>query len=355
VQKAAFLFKYNSGIKTILFVCFNITLVNYIKRLLSFKGVPLGESGVHVAHFYQLCADVIGEEVAYEKEDADYYDLIVQAALEKLETGGPRYDAVLVDEGQDFSADMFKVITRVLNQKTDNLTIALDENQNLYRQKYSWSDVGIQARGRVHKISNVYRSTRQLSRFASAFKNGFITTEVKAGHEQQALFPDFYDFTGPAPRLIQFKEFGDICTFVADKTVEIAKKDDCPFSEIAVLYVKKTAPGHATLTVPEMIEQSLAAKGIFSNWVSKNYQNKHAYDITTNSVAVSTIHSAKGFDYACVFLVGLDTLDEEKLTADHMERLAYVGITRARYQLFIPYIEKTSLIERIQKLIGKKG
>jgi superfamily I DNA/RNA helicase len=153
------------------------------------------------------------------------------------------------------------------------------------------------------------------------------------------------------PELVPFKDFVDICTFVADKTADIAKKDDCPYSEFAILYVKKTPPGDSSLTVPEMIERALASKGIFSNWVSKNYQNKCAYDITTNSVAVSTIHSAKGFDYACVFLIGLDTFDEEKLTADHIERLAYVGITRARYQLFIPYVEKTSVIEKMLNLI----
>ena len=86
VHKAASLLKYNPKIKTILFVCFNVTLVNYIKRLLSSKGLPLGENGVHVTHFYQLCADILGESVDYEKEDSEYYDLIIQTALEKLET-----------------------------------------------------------------------------------------------------------------------------------------------------------------------------------------------------------------------------------------------------------------------------
>ena len=93
-----------------------------------------------------------------------------------------------------------------------------------------------------------------------------------------------------------------------------------------------------------MIEQALAAKGIFSNWIARDYQNKRTYDITTNSVAINTIHSAKGFDYACVFLIGLDSVDETKATAEQIERLAYVGMTRARYQLYIPYINKTPVI-----------
>ena len=59
-----------------------------------------------------------------------------------------------------------------------------------------------------------------------------------------------------------------------------------------------------------MTEQALAAKGIFSNWIARDYQNKRTYNITTNSVAINTIRSAKGFDYAYVFLVGLDSVDE---------------------------------------------
>lgn len=347
VHKAASLLKYNPNIKTILFVCFNVTLVNYIKRLLSNKGLPLGQGGVHVIHFYQLCAEILDESVNYEKEDSEYYDLIIQETLEKMETSEIKYDAILVDEGQDFSADMLRVITGVLNQKTNNLTIALDENQNLYRKDFSWSDVGIQARGRVHKISYVYRSTQQLTRFASTFMANTSKEKKSSGQEQTELFPDFFDFTGPDPTIVQLTNFEAICQYVADKAAETVEKDECPYSEVAVLYVKKTPPEGTSPTVPQLIEQALAAKGIFSNWIARDYQNKRTYDITTNSVAINTIHSAKGFDYSCVFLVGLDSVGETKATAEQIERLAYVGMTRARYQLYIPYIKKTAIIEKL--------
>lgn len=57
-------------------VCYNIALVNYIRRLLADRQVPLGPDGVTVVHFYQLCAQILGETVPYENEDADYYDLV---------------------------------------------------------------------------------------------------------------------------------------------------------------------------------------------------------------------------------------------------------------------------------------
>jgi len=347
VSKAAFLLKYNPAIERILLVCFNITLVNFLKRLLSSKGLSLGEKGVHVTHFYQLCVDILNEPVQFENEDADYYDLVVQSTLERLEKAGPSYDAVLVDEGQDFSPDMYRVVTKVLNPKTDNLTIALDDNQNLYRHSFAWSDVGIRARGRTHKLSYVYRSTRELTRFAAAFFSGSAKDEKKNGNGQLELFPDFFDFSGPRPEMARLENIEAICAYVANKAAETVAKDECPFSEVAVLYAKKTPPGEGELPVPEMIAQSLAQKGIFSNWVSENYRQKASYDITTNSVAISTIYSAKGLDFACVFLIGLDTFDEVQMTRDQINRLTYVGMTRARYQLFIPYIHKTPVIEKL--------
>jgi len=75
----------NPAIKNILFVCFNITLVNYIRRLLAEKGVPFGQDGVRVKHFYELCSEIIGELVEYESEGSDYYELVAEEALEKAE------------------------------------------------------------------------------------------------------------------------------------------------------------------------------------------------------------------------------------------------------------------------------
>ncbi|MBC8430401.1 MAG: ATP-binding domain-containing protein, partial [Desulfobacterales bacterium] len=63
---------------------------------------------------------------------------------------------------------------------------------------------------------------------------------------------------------------------------------------------------------------------------------------------ISTIHSVKGLDYSCVFLLGLDLLDDNRWSEDQINRLTYVAITRARYQLFIPYIHETLLIQSLE-------
>jgi superfamily I DNA/RNA helicase len=69
--------------------------------------------------------------------------------------------------------------------------------------------------------------------------------------------------------------------------------------------------------------------------------------VSTNSVTISTIQSAKGFDYSRVFLVGLDFFNPVRCSEEQTLNLAYVGITRARYQLVIPYVQKNDLISRL--------
>jgi len=323
--------------------------------MLANKHVPLGEKGVRVYHFFQLCSEIIGEEVLYENEEGDYYDLIVQESLEKVGAFSQQFDAILVDEGQDFSDDMYRVVTALLSKQTNNLTIALDESQNIYNRSFSWKDVGVQARGRVHKISYVYRNTREIAGFADRFKESGKTDKDAQETGQQELFPDFFDFSGPAPEIRRYKSLEDIISQLPDRILEAVKTDQCPLSEIAVLYTTRMPSEDLDYPLPLLLEKALGSRGILSNWVSKNYRAKKVYDITTDQVTISTIHSVKGLDYSCVFLLGLDYLSPKTWTEEQIQNLTYVAITRARYQLFIPYIQKTDLILKLEKTLAKNA
>ena len=59
-----------------------------------------------------------------------------------------------------------------------------------------------------------------------------------------------------------------------------------------------------------------------------------------NAVVLSTIHSAKGLEWDTVFLAGLEDGVLPHVNADDVEeerRIAYVGVTRARYRLGLTY------------------
>jgi superfamily I DNA/RNA helicase len=97
------------------------------------------------------------------------------------------------------------------------------------------------------------------------------------------------------------------------------------------------------------LRQELGKQGILADWISEDYRAKQSYDVTTEKVTISTIHSLKGFDYACVFVLGLDALEPGiPWTDEQIRKLAYVALTRARERLFIPYCEENDLIRRLK-------
>lgn len=337
VHRAALLMQQNPAVKRILFVCYNITLVNFIKRLLAEKKVPLGKNGVEVLHFFELCSKILGEPVAWEKEEAAYYDLVIEEALKKAKDFPEKYDAILVDEGQDFSDDMYRLVVSLLNHATNHLAIALDDNQNIYQRTQTWKELGIQARGRIHKLSWVYRSTGSITDFANRFLNR-KEEKTEAQTPQMELFQEFLTTTGPDPEIKQFPDLNELIDYVAKQIDHLHREEGYPLSEIAVIYTQKTPEHMPGIHVPDLMMKALDERGICSNWIAGDYRAKRSYDVTTQNVTVSTIHSVKGFDYACVFVIGLDWFNTERWGEEQMKNLTYVAVTRARERLFIPQL-----------------
>jgi len=334
VHRAALLMQQNKTVKRILFVCYNITLVNFIKRLLAEKKVPLGENGVEVLHFFELCAKILGEPVTWEKEETAYYDLVIEEALKKAKEYPEKYDAILVDEGQDFSDDMYRIVVSLLNPVTNHMAIALDDNQNIYRRTQTWKELGIQARGRVHKLSWVYRNTGNIADFAQKFLN---QKEEKANPQstQMEMFQEFLTTTGPEPEVRQLSNLDELINYIAKQINHLHHDEGYSLSEIAVIYTQKS-PDHLTRhSSARLITHALEKHGICCNWIAGDYRAKRAYDVTTQNVTISTIHSVKGFDYACVFVIGLDWLEGARWTAEQVKNLTYVAITRARERLYL--------------------
>lgn len=351
VHRAALLKRYNPAVRNLLFVCYNITLVNYIRRLLADRRVPFGEGGVEVFHFFELCAKITGEEVPFEKADSEYYDMVVQETLERLPSCKLRYDAALIDEGQDFSDDMLRIVTSLLNPATNHLMIAIDDNQDIYQRRSSWKEAGLRGRGRVHRLSWIYRNTKEIAALAeSLIQDGQELPADSAVPAQTELFPDVFEAVhGPPPELRSFHDPVEIAAWTASRVVSLMEEEGYPLSEIALIYAMKSPEGESGVHLPRLLEKALEAKGILHHWISEDYRAKKLYDVTTNSVTISTIHSVKGFDYACVFLLGLDWMEAGRWSETQRRKLAYVAVTRARERLFILFCRRNGLIAKLME------
>lgn len=349
VHQAVFLQKYNPKVERILFVCFNAALVNYIRRLLALQGTRFGADGIEILTFYELCARITGEQILHENQGVDYYDTVIDLSLEQ-DVGPERiFDAILVDEGQDFSDRMLQVIMKCLNPKSNILTIALDEGQEVYRTKRSWHQAGIHARGRIKRLNVVYRNTREIIEFAGRLRGETLPVSSFAPLKQLPLFPDPRISTGPQPEMPKLETIQDVVSFVALKIRDLVTAGVFPLAEIAVIYTKKNPCADMSVSLPQMLSSAFDRQGILHKWLTEDYRAKRSHDITTENVTITTIHSAKGLDYGCVFLLGLDCLQPDaRWTEDQMKNLVYVAVTRAKYKLFMPYAHATPLIEQMK-------
>ncbi|MFC1532931.1 3'-5' exonuclease [Thermodesulfobacteriota bacterium] len=343
------LFRYESRVKRILLVCYNIALVAYLKRLVQECGVGFGEEGVYVVHFYELCALILGEPVHYENEEADYYELVMQEALDKIAAGESHldaFDAIFVDEGQDFDNKMLRIIMSLLKPGGD-LVIGLDSHQDLYRRTVSWKSLGIQASGRTRHLKNAYRNTHEIFDFTQRFIG-----ESPRVEKQLALLPFDFTFHGDPPEIRQFQNLDEIDDFLIKDLNKSINQGEYKRSEIAIIYDDKIyGPdrfAYDNRTLPMRMINKLNTAGIPTIWVSQDVRSKEMYDITTDRVSLISIHSSKGLDFDLVYLIGIDHIHPTNENRQTLISLIYVAMTRAKYRLVIPYVKETELIKRMK-------
>jgi len=351
------LYRYRPTFKRILLVCFNIALVSYLKRLIQEKGLGIGRNGIKVCHYYELCSQVIGESVHYENEESDYYELVTQEALGKAQRedcGVGPFDAILVDEAQDFNNDMLKVLLSLLRPGGD-MVISLDSYQDLYMRRPSWKSLGIKAGGRTHYLKKVYRNTAEILDFTQCFIGQQPVLE-----RQLALLPQEFAFHGELPFVQGFQSTEEAEDFLIRDLHEFIHEGEYKRSEIAIIYDDKVyGPSrfaYDNRTLPMRLLKRLEISGIPATWVSQDVRAKEMYDVTTDRVSLISVHSSKGLDFDLVYLIGIDHIQPTENTKEALVSLVYVAMTRAKYRLVIPYVKETGLISRMKDCLpsGKK-
>jgi len=353
VHRCGHLSRYNLRKKKILLVCFNIALVGYLKRLIQEMGLGIGPDGIEACHFFELCSRILGEPVHYENEEAEYYDVVIRETLEKVlnrQSPVDLFDAILVDEGQDFDGRMMKILVNLLVPGGD-FVVSLDSYQDLYRRKPSWKSIGIKAGGRTRHLRNVYRSTAEIFDFTQRFIG-----ESPRPDKQLALLPCDFAFHGGFPELRQFQDADGIEEFIVEDLKRSIAKEGYKRSEIAVIYDDKVyGPSrfaYDNRALPMRLLRKLETSGIPAAWISQDVRSKEMYDITTDRVSLISVHSSKGLDFDLVYLVAVDHIRPTEATKDALIPLVYVAMTRAKYRLVIPYVEETELISRMKRCIA---
>ena len=266
-----------------------------------------------------------------------------------------KYDAILLDEAQDFPPIWFSCILEALNDPLDgDLLVVCDGNQGIRLiDSVSWKSLGIKAVGRtIHSAFDLdrnYRNTREILRLAAHFtvknaKNNEDSISIVPVDPSQAIR------RGPKPILIRCQDHADECKRIAN-IAKVLLNGDVPFNEIkitlqpqdmGILYIKK--PYKET----EIFKNFLTVLRTLApvTWLNEDYHSR--MKVFEKSIKVQTVASSKGLQYRVVFVMWTDLFESQtQPDLDIQQRYLYVAMTRASDVLIVTYSRTNEFIERM--------
>ena len=104
----------------------------------------------------------------------------------------PRYANIIVDEGQDFSDNAYRLLRALAGDEHPNdIFIVGDAHQRIYRNHPTLSKCGINVRGRSSILKINYRTTEEIRKYAFALLNGIsfddLDEDTDLGDKCQSL------------------------------------------------------------------------------------------------------------------------------------------------------------------------
>lgn len=257
------------------------------------------------------------QKVKADRGAMDWNDL----ALAAKDASGPEYNVVIIDEAQDFSANQIRAVLAHLAEDA-SVTFVIDAVQRIYPRFFRWNEVGIAIRpNQIYRLTRNHRNTRQIAAFARPLVEGLPP-------EDDGSLPDFSscEDDGPMPVVVLGK-YNEQIKFMLDRLIETI---DLTSESVAVL--QPSGGGWFNYA-----RRALQDRGIPFCELTRQSE----WPTSSENVAISTIHSAKGLEFDHVLLPGLN----QELTPHGPEdgdgslegwrRLFAMGVGRARRSVMV--------------------
>jgi len=262
------------------------------------------------------------------------YPQIAAHAAEHLRRTGARYRHVVVDEAQDLHPAQWRMLRAAVPAGPDDLFIVGDPHQRISDNRVSLASLGINVRGRGHRLRISYRVTQEILNWAMP---------ILARHSAVGLDDDADTLAGyrsllhgPEPVLRGCRDRNEERSALGE-WVRVWLEAGVAPSSVAVAARNQWVVRHVT--------KELQARGIPTAPLDAPGDR--------SGVRVGTMHKLKGQEFRCVALVGIsDPLLPPKAAIDsaegdpvaleqvhqHERNLLFVACTRARDALYVSYV-----------------
>lgn len=287
----------NNGNKSLL-LCYNRPLAERFKALM--------HAGGYVNTWYGFCHEFLesrGQKLDFSKMKSvpDFWRQIQDQVMGEVVPEEWIFDALVVDEGQDFEEEWLEIIKLFLREGADMLWLE-DPRQNLQEKPPVTTDHFVRFRCPVN-----YRSPESIARYILKT----LPFEFEMGNELPGLGVGVHEYSDPKeqPRIV-------------GKIVQDLLRRGFVHDDIVVL----SCHG-ASNSIFSTLEK---AGGLTLRRFTGNYDSYGNQVFTDGSLTFDSIYRFKGQEAPAVILVDIDSYRKR---LSRFERLLFCGMTRATVRL----------------------
>jgi len=250
------------------------------------------------------------------KEVDDAYREV--AGLLSVRPNESNYNAIVIDETQDFGPQALKLLRAMIPPGPNDLFFVGDGHQRIYsRHRAAMSKCGIEIRGRSRKLYLNYRTTEEIRRQAVALLEGCEVDDLDDGRDENKRYRSLSH--GPVPTVVSV----DGLEGAAQRAAEFIKSWEAMRQERPSLSLCVIASSEKNR---EAMSRQLQAVGFPCVTISAESNYADRKDV----IHFATMHRAKGLEFDVVVVVTPGSyLGDPEVTANQ-RKLLYVALTRAK-------------------------
>ncbi len=315
--------------KSVLVLCFNLTLAHRLRSLVGQRCAEYGANPARVTctSFHTFCARVVDDAasagiVADEPPRGTWPVKIVAKADDVLSHGFERrYDAVLVDEGQDFQLRWWNLLRDRVLRPGGEMLLVTDPTVDLYGTS-SWATPStLESAGFVEpwiEMTGSYRMSPELIESTNQFAREYVSDDAPI-----PMVPD--DQTAVVGTVSSGQRAWRNIERVADLGPEIGREvvrllaEHPDLAPRDVVYLCEYH--HDGLAAAEIIQAAgYPVHHVYSRDPDERQRRKSRFWPDADAVKGCTVHAFKGWESPAVVLgIGME---------ERSRRLAYTAMTR---------------------------
>lgn len=227
-----------------------------------------------------------------------------------------RYRHVVVDEAQDLRPAHWKMLRAMVPSGQDDIFLAGDTHQRIYRNQVTLGSLGVHIRGRSSKLNLSYRTTRQILRSALDVLTGESYDDLDGGEETLAGFRSVLN--GALPRRHPCTDWAAERTAIAEHIAswDARPEERIPHEQIAVCVPTNQMAGEVAYT--------LAQRGIPAVEIGPDGPR------SDSGVHIGTMFRFKGLEYQRMIIAGVR---DGLVPRDNVNRLQNTDPVRYRREM----------------------